>query len=582
MTYRWTLRPVERPEAVDQLRHALNDLPAALARALVLRGIHTLDEARLFFRGTRADLHDPFLMQDMDVAAKRVAHAVTQGQRVFVYGDYDTDGTTSTALMTSFLERLGAEVTYYIPDRIEEGYGLGRPGLDAAHAWGADLVIALDCGITAHDEATYARSLGLDLIICDHHTALETVPDALAVLDPKRPDCPYPFDELCGCGVGYKLACATLQALGRDLAEADPLLDLVAMATAGDIVPLRGENRILLRAGLDRIRTAPRMGLRRLAEQARVDLGRLTTSRIVFGLSPRINAAGRMGDAKRAVALLLADDPTQAQHLATTLETANQERRSVNTQIRREALREAERYLSTGRLSVVLHNPAWHPGIVGIVASRVVETFYRPTILLCTVNGVVKGSARSVHGLNVYDALTDCADLIDEFGGHDYAAGLSLQEDRLPEFKRQFDEAVRRRFTADLFHPTLDIDAELDLREVDGPRGRFWAILRQFEPTGPENPAPLFQASDLMVMAPPRLLKDEHLKFSVRPRLGDTPFDVIAFGLGDKLPIVQQSHRTGLPLELAFHVDENTYRGVTSLQLQAKDIRLQPTGDGAA
>lgn len=580
MNYRWTLRPIDNEGAVAEIAQQLNALPEALARALVLRGVDSFDRARGFFRPSLDAGHDPFLMRDMDRAADRVAEAVTRKERVMVYGDYDVDGTTSAAMMTLFLREHGIEATYFVPNRFEHGYGLCTAGLDEAVERGASLVIAIDCGITAHEEAKYAKDvLGLDLIICDHHTALDTVPDAVAVLDPKRPDCAYPFAGLSGCGVGYKLMQATLQRLGLEPERAHPYLDLLAVSIAADIVPIVDENRLLMHAGLERLATEPRLGIRALAEVAGVDLRDCSTSRIVFTMGPRINAAGRMGDAGRAVDLLMADDPVTARRLAEALDAVNRERQELDRQTLAEALAEAEAHVAThDPFALVLHQPHWHSGVIGIVASRIVERFYRPTVMLTGDNGVARGSARSVAGVSIYDALGECADLLIGFGGHAAAAGVSLPLDNLPAFREALSAAVGERVAPEQLEPEIALDAHLDLGLVaDGVGGRFWQVLRQFAPFGPDNPKPVFWGRDLRLVGEPKTVGRDgrHLRLRVAQREGNGVHSVIGFGLADRLPAVQQSARAGTPLEMAFCLEENTWNGRTELQLKAKDVRPQ-------
>ncbi len=579
MNARWQLRPVEETGRVETLAHALNDLPMPLARALVLRGVDSFEAARRFFRPSLSALHDPFGMQDMEKAAHRVAEAIARHERVVVYGDYDVDGTTATALMTHFLRQHGVDAQFFVPNRFEHGYGLCKTGLDWAKAQGAGLVVALDCGITAHDEALYARQIGLDLVICDHHKVGDTIPDAFAVLDPKRPDCAYPFKELSGCGIGFKLVQAVLQAMGRAPEEALPYLDLVAVSTAADIVPLNGENRDLMAFGLERLRRAPRTGLRHLAEMCRTDLTTASTENVVFTLGPRINAAGRLGDADKAVELLLTDDAQRAFELSLDLEEMNGRRRDLDQETQVEATRMAERQLGAwAEHSVVLYHPDWHLGVIGIVASRMVERFYRPAVMMCSVGTHVKGSARSVRGISIYNALKACEDLLEGFGGHDFAAGLTIREENVPAFQRRFDQAVGGAITPELLEPTEDVDAPLDLAEVTE---RFWAVLQQFAPHGPTNLAPVFQADDLEVVGQPRTVGREgaHLKFAVRQRAGrGEARDVIAYRMGKKLDLLVKSQRQGLPVELLFNVDENTFRGQRTIQLKAKDLRLGEAG----
>ena len=579
MTYRWVPRSVDNPETVQRLQRELNDLPEALARVLVLRGIDSFDAARHFFRAGRKDLHDPFLMQDMDRAADRVAAAVEQGERVLVYGDYDVDGTTATTLLTDFLRTHGADADYFIPDRYEDGYGLGERGIDTAAEQGAGLIIALDCGITAHEEANYARSKDIDLIICDHHKPKDTLPAATAVLNPKREDCSYPFDELSGCGVGFKLVQATLDRLGEPPERAFDYLDLMAISTAADIVPLHGENRVLLREGLRAMETNPRLGVRALADAARFELTDVTTGDVVFKIGPRINAAGRMAHAEQAVALLLADDPDEAKALAAELEALNKERRSIDQETLREAKTMAERQITARNPhALVLYQPDWHLGVIGIVASRIVEQFYRPTVMLCRNGDAVKGSARSISGVNIYNALTACEDVLTQFGGHDYAAGMSLPEDNVDAFRNRLDDAIGEVVTPELLTPTIKVDAPLDLRTIGSVDDRFWAILKQFGPFGPANSKPVFHAADVTVVGQPRTVGSggKHLKFKVRQR--DAPngpaIDVIGFGMGDQLSTLRESQRTDRPLELLFSLEANTWKGRTSLQLKARALRL--------
>ena len=577
---RWTLRPLDDETVVANMARDLNDLPEALARALVLRGVRTFETARSFFRPSLDAIHDPFLMRDMDRAAERLAEAITRRERVMVYGDYDVDGTTSAAVMTLFLREMGVEATYFVPNRFEHGYGLCKAGLDEAVERGATLVVALDCGITAHEEATYAKDvLGLDLIICDHHTALDTLPDAVAVLDPKRPDCPYPFKGLSGCGVGYKLIQGTLQRLGEAAERAHAYLDLLAVSIAADIVPILGENRLLMHAGLDRLKAAPRLGIRALAEAADVDLATCSTSRIVFALGPRINAAGRLGDAGRAVDLFMTDDANVAKALAAELENINKERQALDRQTLAEALAEAEAHIAThDPLALVLHQPHWHTGVIGIVASRIVERFYRPTVMLTGKDGVARGSARSVDGVSIYDALAQCEDLLIGFGGHAAAAGVSLPVENLPAFREALSAAIGERVEPEDLAPEIALDAPLDLGHIsDGVGGRFWQVLRQFGPFGPDNPTPVFWGRDLRVVGQPKTVgKDgRHLRLRVAQRgNGSGVYSVIGFGLAERLVAAEQSARTGAPLEVAFCVEENTWNGRTELQLKAKDVRL--------
>jgi single-stranded-DNA-specific exonuclease len=587
MTYRWISRSLDDPEVVPQLQDALNDLPTPLARALALRNVSSFEEARHFFRADREALHDPLSMADMPAAADRVAAAVDKGERVLVYGDYDVDGTTAAALLTDFLRRQGVEASFFIPDRYDDGYGLCTRGVDAAVEHDASLIIALDCGITGHEEAAYAREQGLDLIICDHHTpqlhddGTVDLPDARAVIDPKRPDDDYPFTELSGCGLGFKLVQATLDRLGQAPDRAFEYLDLLGISTASDIVPLYGENRVLMAEGLRALQQSERPGLQALADAADLDLADVTsTGTIVFTLGPRINAAGRMEHASTAVELLLADSYTEAEPLAAELERLNRERRRIDDATEEAAVEKAERQItSRSPHALVLYDEDWHLGVIGIVASSIVERFHKPTIMLTHNGEAVKGSARSIEGINIYEALSDCADVLTQFGGHDHAAGMSLPVDNIETFRDRFNEAVGERVTPELLQPSIKVDATLDLRMIGSIDDRFWAVLQQFGPFGPANARPVFHATDLAVVGSPRTVGNDgsHLKFEVRQRADarSPSYDVIGFGMGDKLSILEQSQNEDRPLELLFSLEDNTWRGNTTLQLKARDLRLE-------
>ena len=573
MNYRWILRPAASPEIILQIQQALNNLPEALARALVLRGVDTFERARLFFRPSLTELHDPFLMAGMNAAVERLSSALTGGERIMVYGDYDVDGTTATALLVHALRMLGADVSYYVPDRFAEGYGLGLMGIDHAAASGVNLIIAVDCGVTAVEEVAHARACGIDVIVCDHHTPKPILPDAVAVLDPKRPDCTYPFKELCGCAVAFKLLQALHFHLGRPAEEALQYLDLVAIATASDIVPAHGENRVLLHFGLQALQSTNRLGILRLAAAARLDLSTCSGTGIGFGIGPRINAAGRLRNARLAVDLLLSDDDMAAAALAAELEGLNVRRRGIDQETLDCAVEMAERQLtSRTRNSIVLHHPDWHVGVIGIVASRLVERYHRPTILLGTNNGCAKGSARSIPGINVYNALQQCSHLLMEFGGHDFAAGMSLSLDNIPDFQDCFDEAVGRSINADVLRPAINVDAQVTLTELDS---RFWAVLRQFAPFGPDNDPPVFQANGLRLARPPKTVgrDGKHVKFCVRQN-GSGVMEAIGFGLGKHFTLLEESWRKGLPLDVLFSLEENTWNGQKNLQLKTEDLRL--------
>ena len=576
MEYRWTYRNSVDSAAVDELSGLLNNLPRALSTTLVGRGITTFDEAQAFFRPSSHSLLDPFLMKDMDRAADRVAEAVQRRERVLVYGDYDVDGTTSAAIMILFLKSLGLETSYFVPHRFEHGYGLCCDGLDKATEDGANLCIALDCGITGLEAADYAKAKGIDLVICDHHKAPAVLPDAVAILDPKRPDCDYPFKELSGAGVGFKLMQAVLQRLGLDPARALEYADLIALSIASDIVPVTSENRVLMIEGLRQIRERPRLGIKTLAGQAKLDLRRCNSGQIVFNIGPRINAAGRVGHARTAVDLLVAACPHEALSCASQLETLNRERRELDLQTLEEAVEMVEHSSSTCLApALVLYKEDWHGGVIGIVASRIVERYYRPTILLTRKDEMAKGSARSITDVDIYAAIKSCEPMLEAFGGHKYAAGVTLPVDKVDEFRDQLNQYVEDTVDADCFKPVIKVDADLDLTEITP---RFWSVLKQFAPFGPENSNPVFKAQHLETTTMPSIVGEGHLKFAVRQRNGSTSrvFQVIGFGKHELLPRVREARRNGQQLEMLFTIDENVYRGQSSLQFKLKDLRLPP------
>lgn len=576
MQHRWEFRSLPDFQVIEQLSSSLNNLPQALAKALVMRGISTFEEAKRFFRPSLEQLHDPFLMKGMDEAVNRIVHAKEHNESVLVYGDYDVDGTTSTALMVHFLESLGISASYWIPHRIKNGYGLCKAGIDVGVERGAALIVALDCGITAIAEADYAKEKGIDLVICDHHKPGDEIPDAIAVLDPKREDCTYPFDELSGCGVGFKLLQAVLARLGKPAELAFEYLDLVAISTASDIVPLEGENRILMREGIEKLRHTTRNGIRGLARVAKIDLEHVSGGSILFGIGPRINAAGRLEDAGFAVDLLLAKSDTAADEMAQQLDQANMKRREMDRDVLKEAVEKAERQLSSEHCHcLVVHDSNWHPGIVGIVASRLVERFYKPSIVLTTVNDEVKGSARSILGVNIYDAIKNCSELLSQFGGHDYAAGMSLIGHDVSTFRSQINEAVGAQITPELLSPVIEVDSQVSLNDIDN---RFWAVLKQFAPFGPSNSEPIFHAENLELSRPPRRMGRDgsHIKFWVKQRTNSQQvFEAIGFGMHEYYETLQKSMKERIPLELLFSLSENQWKGVRTLQLKAHDLRLQ-------
>lgn len=572
MQNRWALRKVEDLDAVTRMRHLLGDLPEALARTLVVRGIDTFDKARRFFRSSTEELLDPHLMQDMGTASDRVARAVRDGERVTVYGDFDADGTTACALLVHFLRAKGLDVDFFVPCRFKHGYGLHTDGIEAAIRFGSTLFIAVDCGITDIDEAAYAKSKGLDLIICDHHKVGDVVPVAVAVLNPHRPTCPYPFKGLSACGVAFKLLQAVLQELGESVDAAYEYLDLVALATAIDVVPLKGENRILLRLGKSKMSCTKRPGLQSLARSAKVSLASLKDADLSFKLGPRINAAGRMGDASDAVRLFLAETPEEAGRLTALLEQANDDRKTITARIVAQALRQADEELrKTTRHALVLYRADWHRGVSGIVASRVADQYKRPVVVLSPAEGFAMGSARSVAGVDIYAALKLCANQLITFGGHTQAAGLSMDIENLDTFRDLLSDVVGERMTSERVSPAVEYDADLDLGTVDR---RFRKVLCQFGPFGHSNPEPLFVCRGLEILDLRALTNGKHLKLHIRQKDGAPPYEVIAFNHGEKFETMQAARQNHVPVEVLCTLEENVWRGTQKLQLNAKDLRL--------
>ncbi|HEX9006214.1 MAG TPA: single-stranded-DNA-specific exonuclease RecJ [Bacteroidota bacterium] len=568
--YRWT---VSEPPAPEMVRRLVEDLrvPESIARVLLYRGIDTHDKAQEYFRPTLDHLHDPFLMDDMEKAVARILRARETHERLFVFGDYDVDGTNGASMLYLFFKELGIQADYYTPDRIKEGYGISRQGIDRARQQGVTLFLAIDCGITAVDQVAYANSLGLDVIICDHHEAGDDLPAAHAVLDPIKPGCNYPFKFLCGCGVGFKL----IQAVARQLGQEEIVykyLDFVTLASTADIVPLVGENRVIAKYGLEAINTRPRPGIKALIDAAGIKPGKIHTGQIVFILAPRINAVGRLGDAMRAVRLLTAEDPVEASELAAVMEEENRNRRKLDEDTFLEAQQLADTLYSTDdHVALVLHDEHWHPGVVGIVASRMVEKYYKPSIMMATVDGVAKGSARSISGFDVYQALKRCEEKIIQFGGHRYAAGLTVEIARLDEFREAFNAAVRELMSEELRTPEIRVDVELSLADITP---RFRAILSEFAPFGPGNLRPVFLTRNLEVHGTPRVVGRNHLRMKVRQN--GSVFDAIAFGMGDRLRDIMGRR----DLQLVYTVEENDWSpngdarpGETTPQLKIKDLR---------
>lgn len=571
--HRWTIALPPDPAHVAQLSKEIN-VSECIARILIRRGVDSYEKARDYFRPTFKLLHDPFLMDGMERAVGRILKALDQQEKFLIFGDYDVDGTNGAAMLYLYFRHLGVSplnIIYHIPDRIKEGYGISKYGIHRAKDFGASLMIAVDCGITAVDQTEYARAQGIDVVICDHHEPGEELPDAYAVLDPLKPGDKYPFKQLCGCGVGFKL----MQALARSRGNEEsvyPFVDFVTLATTADIVPLIGENRTLVKIGLDQINTSPRPGLRALIESSGLTLGKVTSGQIVFVIAPRNNAVGRLGDAMRAVQLLTCEDSKAAFDLAKVLEDENRNRRKIDEDTFIHAQELVENYLDfENDAAIILHQEQWHPGVIGIVASRLVEKYYRPTIMLTTVNGVARGSARSVAGFDIYQALKRVEDKLLQFGGHKYAAGLAVDVSRIDEFRDAFNEVVKELMTEDLLVREIAIDVEIGLSELTP---RFRRIVREFAPFGPQNQRPVFLARNVEVSGSPRIVGKNHLRFKVRQ--DGKVFDAIGFNLGERKDRLKQR------IDLVFSVDETEMYpgggyGDTFPQLKVKDFRETTT-----
>jgi single-stranded-DNA-specific exonuclease len=565
MELRWDILNQVSTDNISTLAHALR-IPPIIARMLISRGITELESARRFFEPSLDLLYDPFRLRDMQRAVDRLRKAILSEEKILIYGDYDVDGITSVSFLYLVLTELGAHVAYYIPDRQSEGYGLSLAGIEEARNSGMNLIITVDCGITGHAEIDAAHQLGIDVIVCDHHEPGETLPDAYAVIDPKLDDSPYPFRELAGVGVTYKLCQGLLMRMEIDLSILENYLELVAIGTAADIVPLVDENRVFVKEGIDRLNESENIGIKALLQVAGLSGKEVSTGHIVFIVAPRINAVGRMGDAERAVKLLTTDNPAEAAEIANVLEQENRHRKNVDEETFRQALTIAEEQFAEGNArSLILYQRGWHPGVIGIVASRVVERFYRPTVLISVDNGVGKGSARSIEGFDLHDALKQCEDLLIGFGGHKYAAGLSIAEEMIPAFRERFESIAAGRLQSEQLIPKLVIDAELHLHEIDA---LFLKLLRMFAPFGPLNTRPVFMSRNLQVLGGPTIVGGNHLKFKVRD--GSAAFEVIGFNMGNHLPRVQQFDRG---LDLVYIIEENEYNGRKTIQLRAKDLR---------
>ena len=588
METKWILNQSVDKQQVAEIVKVLN-IDENLATLLVQRGITNYEEAKTFFRPSLSQLHDPFLMKDMDKAVDRVLKAINDNEKLLVYGDYDVDGTTAVAVVYTYLKPFfkKKKIEFYIPDRYEEGYGISFKGIDYAAENGFKLVIALDCGIKANERIDYANERGVDFIICDHHRAGDVLPNAVAVLDAKRPDCNYPYDELSGCGVGFKLVTAlSMRGLGT-IEDVYNLLDFLAVSIAADIVPITGENRVLAYFGLKQLNKKPRPGIEAILQHANIYrrdedqidedenvlTRELTISDLVFLIGPRINAAGRIAKASDSVRLLIADKKEHAEKLAASINDLNDERREFDNRITEEALGMiADDVELRDAKSTVVFNSKWHRGVIGIVASRLTDYYYRPTIVLTKANGLVTGSARSIRSFDIYDAIDHCSDLLEHFGGHKYAAGLSMKPENLPEFRRRFEAYVSEHLVDEDFVPELEVDLKINFADITA---KFMRILNQFAPFGPGNMAPVFWTDNVIDAGGSRPVGGHrHLKLTVSQigdaELGVPPFSGIAFQKGDLFDRIHD----GEPFSICYHLEYNTWQGKTNLQLNVKDIKF--------
>lgn len=563
----WKIKPQPDEFTVKSLAESLN-ISESIAKLLVLRDIKNYQQAKKFFRPTLDSIYDPFLMNGMEAATSRIIKAITANEMICIYGDYDVDGTCATALLYMFLQKLGAQVEFYIPKRLTEGYGISRLGIEHVKQRNTSLLVSVDCGITAVEETKLANDLGMDVIICDHHQPKEELPHAYAILDPLKPNCNYPFKYLSGAGIAFKLAQGIAERIGkRELPM--QYLDLVAFAASADIVSLTDENRILVREGLNQVNNSPRPGIKALIKSSHLEPGDLTSGQIVFTIAPRINAVGRLGDAERAVKLLITEDVDEAFSLAEVLESENFERRKIDEGTFSQALDLVETQLNLDKtLAIILHEESWHPGVIGIVASRLVEKYYRPTIMLTTVDGVAKGSARSTGNFNIYGALKKCEDMLIHFGGHQSAAGLAVEVDKIDEFRNKFNQIVKETLGEDEFLPEINIDAKLKFSDLTP---KFFRIIDQFAPFGPGNMRPVFWSENLHIEGKPRFVGNNHLIINLKQKGSDRILDCIGFNMGEMCEQLTKNHSS---VEAVFSIDKYTKDGKTFPQLKLKDIHI--------
>lgn len=565
MDKRWLLKEIPSHERIEQLSKAIN-INSYLSAILLQRGISDFETAKKFFRPTLESLHDPFLMKGMEKAVARLDVAIRSCEKILIYGDYDVDGTTSVALVFSYLRKFYSKCEIYIPDRNSEGYGVSLAGVQWAETNGYSLVIALDCGIKSSELVALAKQKGIDFIICDHHLPDEFVPDAVAVLDPKQHDCPYPYKELSGCGLGFKFMQGYARRFGNET-ELYDYLDLVAVSVASDIVPITGENRILTYYGLKKLNDNPMPGLKALKDIAGLR-NELDVSGIVFTLGPRINAAGRVAHGRAAVDLLVSETEEEANNLAEKVNLKNEVRKQFDSDITEEAIAmiEGSEILRAAKSTVLFKN-TWHKGVIGIVAARCVEKYYRPTVILTESNNKITGSARSVHGFDLYNAILECRDLLEKFGGHKYAAGLTLDIDKLELFQEKFEKVVSSSITEDMMTPILEMDMPLHFDVITS---KFLSVLKQMAPFGPENQRPLFEANSVYVFNSLSSFKDRHVRFLAGQEKNESVFQAVGFDMGEHYERLSRGDK----FKMAFTIEENTFNGTTSIQLRIKDIKF--------
>ncbi len=565
MAYRWTPSPKLNDKKVEALATSIN-VSNNIATLLMQRGVETYDEAKQFFRPQLTDLHDPFLMTDMDKAVERIQKSLAEKERILIYGDYDVDGTTAVSTVFSFFRKLTSNIEFYIPDRYKEGYGISKIGIDYAVETNVKLIIALDCGTRSVELIAYAKEKGVDFIVCDHHLPGAEIPKAVALLNPKRKDCEYPYKELSGCGIGFKLIQAYAQLTDMPFEDITKYLDLVAVSTCSDIVDMRGENRVLVYYGLKRLNEDPCVGLQALLQSYQLKDNYEVTD-IVFGIGPRINAAGRIGDAKSSVNLLIEQDFHQALKFSKTLNENNSDRKDLDTDITREALEMLDNNLVyQKKSSTVLFSEKWHKGVIGIVASRLIETYYKPTIIFSEVNGMLTGSARSVKDFDVHEAIGECGDLVEQYGGHKYAAGLTIKKENFEKFSETFDKVVWLKTNGDLtlLTPEIAYDLELDFSDITP---KFYNLIQQLKPHGPGNMSPIFRTNNIIDSGSSRVVKEKHLKLGALQK--GIKFDGIGFGMSNVYETISKNK----PFDACYSIELNEYQGQQNLQLKVRDIR---------